>query len=413
MEDDLQRMVDSLALTLQRSVAVDDAQLRLLRSSAHFGDEDDLRLKSLVDRRVPEPVAAHLHRLGVATWREPGHGAGTEEVAFATRWCVPLRTRYELLGFLWVIDDGTLTPPQLAEIRDGATRFEDYLGREAERRHAADRRQDAAVRQLVHGIADERRAGAERLRGEGASVTGLMQAIAVSVATVALRPEPSDPGLDLSPRAFLSRGVRAGLATRPPGSYALAIDDTEAIVLIGWSAVPTAADVETVGTRIRDALVRTEPLLSHRAVIGVGGPVPALLDARDSWRQSRLALRVASAEGEPVRSWSTLGASGYVAALLPDTLDPVALPEPFATLLGEQSAEALDLIAAYLENGGSAAVTATALNLHRSTLYLRLGRFEQATGLSLDRGADRLAVHLWLTARHYRIGAEGSAGGRE
>lgn len=395
MDDDLQQMVDSLALSIRRSVAVDDAQLRLLRSSSHFGDEDDLRLKSLVDRRVPNDVASLLHRQGVPSWRSPGHVAGTAEVPFSTRWCVPLRTRYELLGFLWVIDDHTLTPTELDLIAEGAERFETYLGREAERRAGADRRREESVRGILRGTETE------RARAESAldDVPGLQRAPFVSVVVVDLG--HGVPEAEISAQAFLSRGVRAGLATRPPGSYAIAVDDSEAIALVGWAAEPTIDDAGVVASRITDGLERTDQALAGVTVTGVGGLQGALSAAHVAYRQAKLAVRVARARERRFQLWEGIGPDALVASVATSRPDPSVLPEPFATQLAQQGDETLELVAAYLDNGGSAALTATQLNLHRSTLYYRVARFEQATGLSLDRGADRLAVHLWLALRPY------------
>lgn len=400
MDDDLQQMVDSLALSIQRSVAVDDAQLRLLRSSSHFGDEDDLRLKSLVDRRVPADVASLLHRLGVPSWRSPGHVAGTVDAPFETRWCVPLRTRFELLGFLWVIDDGTLTPEQTAAITEGAARFESYLAREAERRAGADRRLEEAVRRILRGTESERATAVDALD----ELPGLGRAPFVTVVTVDL--PAGVPIGEVSRQAFLSRGLRAGLATRPPGTYALEASDDGATALVGWAAEPATVDTATMASRITDGLVRTEPRLAETTVVGVGGHRASLESAHVSDGQAGLAVRVGRAEGRRLQLWSELGPEAFVAALASPTLfsgslDAAILPEPFVSVLAEQGDETLDLIAAYLDSGGSAALTAASLNLHRSTLYYRVSRFEQATGLSLDRGPDRLAVHLWLTLRRY------------
>ncbi|ROQ39866.1 PucR-like helix-turn-helix protein [Frondihabitans sp. PhB188] len=398
MDDDLQAMVDSLALSIQRSVAVDDAQLRLVRSSAHFGDEDDLRLKSLVDRRVPDGVASHLHRLGVPSWRTPGHVAGTRDDPFATRWCVPLRAGLELLGFLWVIDDGDLTDDQLSLIADGAARFEARLSRDAETRAGVDRHLQRLVRALVSPSASERSAALDAVRaGDGGDLSRIDTLPALSVVRIAVEPGPDPSAARQALSASLSRGLRAGLATRPPGTYAVAVGEREAAALIGWSAVPADGDAEIVGARVRDALARTDPDVAEGSTVGVGGAVTALDEAHLSARQAAVAVRAARADAEPLRLWSRLGASALVAAITPGGIDLEVLPEPFATLLAEQSGDTRALLLAYLDNAGSASVTANQLNLHRSTLYYRVARFEQATGLSLDRGRDRLALHLWLT----------------
>jgi DNA-binding PucR family transcriptional regulator len=51
----------------------------------------------------------------------------------------------------------------------------------------------------------------------------------------------------------------------------------------------------------------------------------------------------------------------------------------------------------YLDLAGNAARTAAALRIHRQTLYHRLGRIAELTGLDLADGQDRLTLHLALT----------------
>ena len=60
---------------------------------------------------------------------------------------------------------------------------------------------------------------------------------------------------------------------------------------------------------------------------------------------------------------------------------------------GDQLIEALEGL---LEHGGDVAEAARALNMHRATLYRRLERVEEITGLDLERGDDRLLAHLGL-----------------
>lgn len=52
----LQDVVEKLAQSLHRSIAVDDADLRLVVPSTHFDDADAVRLQSLVGRRVEGPA---------------------------------------------------------------------------------------------------------------------------------------------------------------------------------------------------------------------------------------------------------------------------------------------------------------------------------------------------------------------
>jgi DNA-binding PucR family transcriptional regulator len=57
---------------------------------------------------------------------------------------------------------------------------------------------------------------------------------------------------------------------------------------------------------------------------------------------------------------------------------------------------------AFLDSAGSASRAATALQIHRQTLYYRLGRIEALTGLDLADGEDRLLLHASLKAARLR-----------
>ncbi|MCX3060291.1 helix-turn-helix domain-containing protein, partial [Streptomyces beihaiensis] len=52
----------------------------------------------------------------------------------------------------------------------------------------------------------------------------------------------------------------------------------------------------------------------------------------------------------------------------------------------------------FLDCAGQAGRAAAALGIHRQTLYYRLSRVEQLTGLDLDEGEDRLLLHMGLKA---------------
>ncbi|TYB57487.1 PucR family transcriptional regulator [Nonomuraea sp. PA05] len=60
---------------------------------------------------------------------------------------------------------------------------------------------------------------------------------------------------------------------------------------------------------------------------------------------------------------------------------------------GEQLAVTLE---AFLDNAGDVQLTAEQMFVHRTTLYYRLQRIEELTGVQLASGEDRLAFHLGL-----------------
>jgi DNA-binding PucR family transcriptional regulator len=96
----------------------------------------------------------------------------------------------------------------------------------------------------------------------------------------------------------------------------------------------------------------------------------------------------------PVAEWSRIGAYRLLTSLSPDAAhDPAVAP-----LLSPAQRELARTAEVYLDHAGQAGRTAAALGIHRQTLYYRLSRVEQLTGLDLDDGEHRLLLHMALKA---------------
>jgi len=77
------------------------------------------------------------------------------------------------------------------------------------------------------------------------------------------------------------------------------------------------------------------------------------------------------------------------------------LPSGVARLLADPAAPVLlPTLSTFLDCAGEAQRTAAQLRVHRTTLYYRLSRIEQISGLSLRDGRDRLLAHLALRLHH-------------
>ncbi|MFJ7774144.1 PucR family transcriptional regulator [Streptomyces yangpuensis] len=134
----------------------------------------------------------------------------------------------------------------------------------------------------------------------------------------------------------------------------------------------------------------------HRMTAGVADPVRGLADLPAAWEQAVAAARAAVAEPRlgPVAQWSRIGPYRLLASLGADPVaDPAARP-----LLAPANRELARTAEVFLDCAGQAGRAAAALGIHRQTLYYRLGRVEQLTGLDLDAGEDRLLLHMALKA---------------
>jgi hypothetical protein len=168
-------------------------------------------------------------------------------------------------------------------------------------------------------------------------------------------------------------------------------------VLVRLRSPHVLAPARSAAVRVLAAL-GGEPLPAEE-----GGPVAGLSDPRgelaelpDAWREAVAAARAARAEPSlgPVAKWSGLGPYRLLTALPAGTPpDPAVAP-----LLAEAHRELARTAEAFLDHAGQAGRTATALAIHRQTLYYRLSRIEQLTGLDLADGEARLLLHMALKA---------------
>ncbi|WP_143666842.1 PucR family transcriptional regulator, partial [Streptomyces sp. rh207] len=113
-----------------------------------------------------------------------------------------------------------------------------------------------------------------------------------------------------------------------------------------------------------------------------------------SWREATAAARAAQAEPRlgPVARWSAIGPYRLLTAL-PGAGDGPGDPA-VAPLLAPPHRELAHTAEVFLDRAGQAGRTAAALGIHRQTLYYRLSRIQQITGLDLNDGEDRLLLHM-------------------
>ncbi|NGN66075.1 PucR family transcriptional regulator [Streptomyces sp. A7024] len=129
---------------------------------------------------------------------------------------------------------------------------------------------------------------------------------------------------------------------------------------------------------------------------GVSAPRQGTSDLAAAWREAYCAARAARADERlgPVVEWGDAGAYRLLTWLPAGTPTDPAVRK----LLLPAHAELARTAEIFLDHAGQAGRTATALGIHRQTLYYRLSRVEEFTGLDLDDGEHRLLLHMALKA---------------
>ena len=255
-------------------------------------------------------------------------------------------------------------------------------------------REGLAVLGQVPGCQDLGRAGAWRVvvaLGEDAEDSALLQALARSAAGGAGASGPmgclawapasrvdGDRGLDGSGGVLLAGPATAvDRLLTPPGG-------TE-----GGRAGAAAGGV-------RAALAAA--LGAMRIGVSAPGRIETLSRA---WAQAAHAARSARTAGQ-VRDWGSLGAVDAVDLISPADAHVLVAAQLRAVV---ERPELLELLEAYLAEGGATGRVAARLGIHRNSLPQRVRRLRRALDVDLDDATVR--SNLWLALRlRERIGAD-------
>jgi hypothetical protein len=372
--EQIQALVDGLAARLGRAVLVDDRALRLVAASEDFGDADPARVWSLLHRRTrPEDVRPdELARL-----TGPGYVPANPELELWQRLCVPVRCQGLLLGFVWVTDRfGEIAAGQLADCERTAAEIGVLLrGRLLGTERDRALRQDL-VERLLSGDAAVR-----RVAWEEAVDRGLLAGVG-PVAVLLVRRGGELPG---APLGDVDRAAR-----EHPGLRVLSTSWPGRVVAIVSRVGSSGECLDQTVRALADDLGQAG---SWR--VGVGGPVPGMDELPAARRQADIAL--STLDGSGVACWTELSADALLAQFPRQLWADALLPAGVARLLADPAASVfLPTLSAFLDCAGEAQRTAAQLRIHRTTLYYRLSRIEQVSGLSLRDGRDRLLAHLAL-----------------
>jgi hypothetical protein len=369
---DLQDIVDEVSRVLATPVVLEDRDFNLVAFAAHADEVDPVRQRAILRRRSTAEVQEWFEAFGIASSGRPVRTPADPARGIVARACLPARWNGVTYGYLWALDERhRLDDALLERVMRQAERAGTLMAQRARMHQSLDEQ----VRDLLTGDREVAEAAADEIVGLGA----LAREMPVCAVVLDLD-GPQDP-----PPLNLWRLPRAVLAVVTGGD----------VVLLVPTAALAAADVA------RDArLLYTERLdrSRHDAVVaGIGAARPDIADVSASVREARLAARVAHAVPRlrPVAAWADLGvhrllACGPRRALREGAVDPAALP-----LLARPDLAATAI--AYLDHAGNVARAAAELGIHRQTLYYRLQRIEELTGLDLADGRDRLRLHLALT----------------
>jgi hypothetical protein len=382
---DYQELVDEISELLGAPATLESRDFELIAFGAYDSEGDldasaldPVRTRSILTRRSTSAVRTWFEGFGITRATGPVRIPRTPEAGVHRgRICLPVRHRGVVLGYVWLLDsDPGPTEQQLAAAMDVTVRIGALLADEAQ--HGAD-----LTRELRAVLTAER--GWQQDMAVAELRTALASRADALHTVVCVTPWPSaDP--DDAPSVRTVPGATA-LCTVPWGAASQSL-----ALLVRLRSADVLTPAVTAAGRL---LERARQL--DRGTTAASGVAPArtgLAELATAWREALAAARAALAEPRlgPVAEWTHIGPFRLLTSLPPEVAHDPAVD----LLLSPAHRELARTAEVYLDCAGQATRTAAELGIHRQTLYYRLSRVEQLTGLDLDDGEDRLLLHMAL-----------------
>ncbi|MFF2408805.1 PucR family transcriptional regulator [Streptomyces sp. NPDC058092] len=375
MKGDYQELVDEISGLLGAPATLENRDFGLVAFGAHDSDDDTamdpVRTRSILTRRSTPAVRAWFEDFGIARATGPVRiPAAPEAGVFRGRICLPVRHRGVVLGYVWLLDaDPGPTDEQLNAAMEVAARIGGLLS-------------------------DEARAGTDLSREFGAVLTagrGWQRDMAVAALHEALGRDAEGlhtlvcvtPWTDDPPSVRTVPSAAALTSVPAPGAAGAA----SLAALVRLRSTDVLDPALTAADRLRSAAGRG-------TTAGVAVPRRGLAELAAAWHEASAAARAAAAEARfgPVAEWSAIGPYRLLTALPAEAAADAAV----RALLTPPHKDLARTAEMFLDCAGQASRTAAALGVHRQTLYYRLSRVQQLTGLDLNDGEDRLLLHMAL-----------------
>ncbi|MEU6258864.1 helix-turn-helix domain-containing protein [Streptomyces sp. NPDC047043] len=378
---DYQELVDEISELLGAPATLENRDFELIAFGAYDSEGDldtsaldPVRTRSILTRRSTRAVRTWFEGFGITRATGPVRIPPTPEAGvYRGRICLPVRHRGVVLGYVWLLDsDPGPTERQLTAAMEVTVRIGALLADEAQ--HGADLSRELRAVLVAERDWQHDMAVTELRTALGARADGVHTVVCVA-------PWPSDDPED-TPSVRTVPGATA-LCTVPWGATAHSL-----ALLVRLRS----ADVLTPATSAAGRLL--EQSGAGAAAAGIASARVGLAELGTAWREASAAARAALAEPRlgPVAEWAHIGPFRLLTAMPPETAqDPVV-----HALLAPAHRELARTAEVYLDRAGQAGRTAAELGIHRQTLYYRLSRVEQLTGLDLDDGEDRLLLHMAL-----------------
>ncbi|MET1064282.1 MAG: helix-turn-helix domain-containing protein [Arthrobacter sp.] len=397
-QQDVEQLVEQVALKLGRGLSLEDLDGLLLAYSSNQSHADRVRVNFLLSKRVPVDVSAWQLSHGIATAVRPVVVPANEDLGMLGRVCVPLLLRGFRVGYLWVQldpeENATAVLGQLPEVAGELEQLSALLldsnTAESEFRRRREQEFLAACQGESNAVAAV--AGWKEVQGRGP-----WQLVTV------LDADGWAEGSDPIASTLIHRSAALQATIGVDAALFSAATETHSVVLFREST--GRADHAQVLVHYQLELAKRSGREVRRIILGTSEGFARPRELADAYRRSRQAAQAAAVDpqlGELVDCRATgiyqlLASAGGGAGAWADA------GSVYFRILEDhdRNHELLPVLELFYDNDGSVQEVADKLHLHRSSIYNRLGRIRQLLGVDPLKGMARLELHAALKARRW------------
>jgi hypothetical protein len=386
----IQKLVDDLAESLERSVAVDNPAFELVCASAQIGAIDDRRIAAIIDRAPPPEPVPWMLGYGLQEAVEHVRLPANPDFGMLPRVCFPVRRNDRLLGYLWLFDEPPVTADEVEAATELSIKLSKLLGNSTHGAVAKASLARALTSEVLSGV----ESGLPRAVEQGyLPEDGVVTTHNVRLETSAILATADGEGDDELLQRLLFELSRVHHLRPFLVSDGGGVSDGAGVLMIverSRSASESARVVHEIQHAVASMGARIEAVGS--------ASIESASAAEGAVRRARFVSEVAALlrRGVLPLSWEGAGAWRllYGWQLTEATVKAVSPEAHLLIMTGnpDQWKTALS----YLDHARNTTATSENLFIHRATLHYRLERIRDIVGGVLEDGWAASAFHIAL-----------------
>ncbi|WP_035186417.1 PucR family transcriptional regulator [Alteribacter aurantiacus] len=389
----LENLVDKISDVLECPVTIEDATHRLLAYSSHDEGTDAARIATIMRRRVPERVVSSLWKDGTMQRLQQSEApiriAQIQEVGLGDRIAMTIRSKTDILGYIWVLEvENSLNDEHMELLSHAAQAAKNQLVQLHGRKKKREKGHQEFFWQLLTGHIKEHREIAESLDEFNIKAT-----LPITVFVFQFPNEINQK---------TERNISYLITTTQKINVPLYAIDGNELILLGSPSLLTKRALEPESI-IEEFITQMAQRFKIEGLIGASGNVyDDFTQIETSYQEALTVLKLKhqfSDELGHTNTYNHLGIYRYIDVLAEknskDRYENTSLNKlkEYDRMHNTQLKETLNV---FLVKDSHVNEAAKALNVHSNTLNYRLKRIAEVGDINLRDPNEKMTLYLDL-----------------